>query len=146
MITIEHPKGKVQIHTQEGIGIHLIGFEKECLIEDCLLRVCTALNSMDVQIPCKKIIIKVESDEYKNPYTYDLPIAIGLYLLSKGFSGTIPFLSFQGELSMDGKAYNFKHESPVSIHKFGEGEGASFKDIIRFFVKPYISNQNERND
>lgn len=128
------PMGRVEIETQEGTGIRLIGLkEKEFEIRECLLRTLTALQNCDVKIPGKKIIINVCTALYPTSLI-DLPIAIGLYLAAKDCQKANPFphCSFQGELNLAGDILLSPVNSGQPQDKISITAATTLSDVLRF--------------
>lgn len=129
---VNFPNGRVEIETQEGIGIHLIGL-KEFEICECLLRTLTALQNCDVKIPRKKIIINVCNAPYPASLI-DLPIAVGLYLAAKDCQEANPFphCSFQGELNLGGDILLSPVISGQPQDKISITAAITLSDVLRF--------------
>ena len=66
----------------KGIGIHLVGLA-DIAVKESLLRTMTALQSIGLRIPGKKIVINLApADMHKSGSGYDLPIALGIIAAS----------------------------------------------------------------
>ena len=72
----------VEVDIAKGIGIHLVGLA-DIAVKESLLRTMTALQSIGLRIPGKKIVINLApADMHKSGSGYDLPIALGIIAAS----------------------------------------------------------------
>lgn len=92
----------VEVDINNGIGIHLVGLA-DAAVRESLLRIITALQSVGMRIPGKKIVINLApADMHKNGSGYDLPIALGVIAASGQCE--LPLLGkylIMGELGLD---------------------------------------------
>lgn len=93
----------IETSLSAGIGIHLVGLA-DAEIKECLLRTITALQSANLNVPGKKIVINIApSDLKKRNCGYDLPIALGI--VSASGQKHLPLLDKYlviGELGLNG--------------------------------------------
>lgn len=93
----------VETEVTSGVGIHLVGLA-DAAVKESLLRTITALQSMGLKIPGKKIVINLApADMHKKGSGYDVPIALGIIASSGQMD--LPLLGdymIMGELSLDG--------------------------------------------
>lgn len=81
-IGIEAVPVTVEVDIAKGIGIHLVGLA-DIAVKESLLRTMTALQSIGLRIPGKKIVINLApADMHKSGSGYDLPIALGIIAAS----------------------------------------------------------------
>lgn len=81
-IGIEAVPVTVEVDIAKGIGIHLVGLA-DIAVKESLLRTMTALPSIGLRIPGKKIVINLApADMHKSGSGYDLPIALGIIAAS----------------------------------------------------------------
>lgn len=77
-IGIEAVPVSVEVDISKGIGIHLVGLA-DTAVKESLLRIISAVESIGMRIPGKKIVINLApADLQKSGTGYDLPIAIGI--------------------------------------------------------------------
>ena len=92
----------VEVDINNGIGIHLVGLA-DIAVKESLLRIVTALQSMGMHIPGRKVVINLApADVHKKGSGYDLPIALGVIAASGQCE--LPGLSkyvIMGELGLD---------------------------------------------
>lgn len=93
----------VEVVVSTGIGIHLCGLA-DAAVKESLLRTTTALQSLGLKIPGRKIVINLApADTHKKGSGYDLPIALGVIAASEQMA--MPGLGkyvIMGELGLDG--------------------------------------------
>lgn len=93
----------VEVDIDMGIGLHLVGLA-DAAVKESLLRTTTALQSIGLKIPGKRIIINLApADLHKKGSGYDLPIALGIIAASG--QKDMPMLErcmVMGELGLDG--------------------------------------------
>jgi len=102
-VGIEAMPVTVEVDIARGIGIHLVGLA-DIAVKESLLRTITALQSLNFNIPGKKIVINLApADMRKNGSGYDLPIALGIIAASgqRSTPGLGKYL-IMGELGLDG--------------------------------------------
>lgn len=74
---------KIEISSLQGSGLTLMGLP-ESAVQEILQRVGTALENIGHQIPQQKTLINLlPLDVYKESYIYDLPVTIGLLIISQ---------------------------------------------------------------
>ena len=102
-IGIDAVKVTVEVNIERGIGIYLVGLA-DAAVKESLLRTTTALESLGLQIPGKKIVVNLApADLRKNGSGYDLPIALGIIAASgqRDLPGVGKYI-IMGELGLDG--------------------------------------------
>lgn len=87
-----------------GIGIHIVGLANTGM-KECLLRIITALQSANFNVPGKKIAVNIAPSDKKRITNsgYNLPIALGI--ISASGQKHLPLLDnylIIGELGLDG--------------------------------------------
>ena len=101
-IGIEAVPVTVEVDIAKGIGIHLVGLA-DIAVKESLLRTMTALQSIGLRIPGKKIVINLApADMHKSGSGYDLPIALGIIAASG--QSELPDIDkylIMGELGLD---------------------------------------------
>lgn len=94
---------QVETNISTGIGLHLVGLA-DAAVKESLLRTTTALQSLGMKVPGKKIVINLApADLHKKGSGYDLPIALGILAASEQMQ--MPDLEkylIMGELGLDG--------------------------------------------
>lgn len=94
---------QVETSISTGIGLHLVGLA-DAAVKESLLRTTTALQSLGLKVPGKKIVINLApADLHKKGSGYDLPIALGILAASEQMQ--MPDLErylIMGELGLDG--------------------------------------------
>lgn len=102
-IGIEAVPITVEVDITTGVGICLCGMV-DVAVKESLLRTITALQSMGLRIPGKKIVINLApADMHKKGSGYDVPIALGIIAASE--QRYLPLLErflIMGELGLDG--------------------------------------------
>lgn len=104
----------VETSISNGIGIHLVGLA-DAAVKESLLRTGTALQSLGLKIPGKKIVINLApGDLHKNGSGYDLPIALGILAASEQMHmpGTGRYV-IMGELGLDGSVRKINGALPI---------------------------------
>lgn len=104
-----------EVDITNGIGIHLVGLA-DVAVKESLLRTITALQSLGLHIPGKKIVINLApADMHKNGGGYDVPIAVGIVAASgqKELSGLGKYL-IMGELGLDGSVRAVPGALPIA--------------------------------
>lgn len=104
----------VEISVSSGIGLHLVGLA-DAAVKESLLRTTTALQSLGLKVPGKKIVINLApADLHKKGSGYDLPIALGILAASEQLS--MPGLGkyvIVGELGLDGTIRHIPGALPI---------------------------------
>lgn len=93
----------VEVNVASGIGIHLVGLA-DAAVKESLLRTVTALQSLGLKVPGKKIVINLApADMHKRGSGYDIPIALGIIAASEQMyiRGLEKYI-IMGELGLDG--------------------------------------------
>lgn len=101
-IGIDAVKVRVEVDISFGLGIHLVGLA-DVAVKESLLRIMTALQSMNLRIPGKKIVINLApADMHKKGSGFDLPIALGIIAASEQLElqGIGEYI-IMGELGLD---------------------------------------------
>lgn len=105
----------VEVSVSNGIGIHLVGLA-DVAVRESLLRTVTALQTMGMKVPGKKIVINLApADMHKKGSGYDLPIALGIIAASEQME--MPGLTdyvIVGELGLDGTVRDIAGGIPIS--------------------------------
>lgn len=105
----------VEVDINHGIGIHLVGLA-DAAVRESLLRIMTALQSLGLRIPGKKIVINLApADMHKNGSGYDLPIALGIIAASGQCN--LPRLDryiVMGELGLDASLRDVPGALPIA--------------------------------
>lgn len=95
----------VECEITNGIGIHVVGLA-DSSTKELLLRVITAMQSMDYYIPGKRIIVNLApKDLLKSSCRYDLPVLLALIAASGQDKGQLQNVSdymIVGEVGLDG--------------------------------------------
>ena len=126
----------VQVETQKGLGIHIVGLEDtECKI--ILLSVTTAMMKMGYRIPGKKIIINIEGPTC-HIWTELLGYAIMVALIeatSDEGPGIIEGAHYVGEVTLDGRVRPLTEEQYWRVLEWKRRSG---KEVIcaNSFPKP----------
>lgn len=105
---------QVEIQISKGIGLHLVGLA-DAAVKESLLRTTTALDSLGLHVPGKKIVINLApADMHKKGSGYDLPIALGILAASEQMEmpGLGKYL-IMGELGLDGKIRHIPGALPI---------------------------------
>lgn len=104
----------VETNISSGIGISVIGLV-DAAVRESLMRTSTALQSIGMRLPGKKIIISLApADLHKRGSGYDLPIALGILAASETLS--MPALEdyvIMGELGLDGTIRRIPGAIPI---------------------------------
>lgn len=112
----------VEVDITTGIGIHLVGLA-DVAVKESLLRTMTALQSMGMRIPGKKIVINLApADMHKKGSGYDVPIALGIIAASG--QGELPGLRkyiVMGELGLDASIRDIPGALPIAELAMREG-------------------------
>ena len=105
----------VEVDITSGLGIHLVGLA-DAAVKESLLRTITALQSMGLRIPGKKIVINLApADMHKKGSGYDVPIALGIIKASG--QRELPLLEdfvIMGELGLDGTVRDVPGALPIA--------------------------------
>ncbi len=105
----------VEVDINHGIGIHLVGLA-DAAVRESLLRIMTALQSLGLRVPGKKIVINLApADMHKSGSGYDLPIALGIIAASGQCA--LPDLGryvIMGELGLDASLRDVPGALPVA--------------------------------
>lgn len=101
-IGIDAVRVTVEVDISFGLGIHLVGLA-DVAVKESLLRTMTALQSMNLRIPGKKIVINLApADMHKKGSGFDLPIALGIIAASEQVElHDLDKYIIMGELSLD---------------------------------------------
>lgn len=95
----------IKVKVEQGIGIHVVGLPDHST-KECLLRICTALQSCGYNIPGRKIVVEITPNvpiELISPTDFDLPIAIGILNSSEQIKLNMRRrYTICGELGLDG--------------------------------------------
>lgn len=104
----------VEINICSGVGIYLVGMA-DMAVRESLLRITTALQSLNYNIPGRKIVVNLApADLHKHGSGYDLPIAIGILAASGQVSvDMLDKCMFMGELGLDGAIRGIKGVLPT---------------------------------
>ena len=109
---------EVQVHLSKGIPVfNIVGLPDKTIIES-RERIRAALNSLNIALPQKRIIINLApANILKEGSHYDLPIAVGLLVALQ----IIPFEKVRnsiiiGELSLSGTITGVPGVLPAAIH------------------------------
>lgn len=109
---------EVQVHLSKGIPVfNIVGLPDKTIIES-RERIRAALNSLNIALPQKRIIINLApANILKEGSHYDLPIAVGLLVALQ----IIPFKKIRnsiiiGELSLNGTITRVSGVLPAAIH------------------------------
>lgn len=92
----------IELDINLGIGIHLVGLA-DAAVKESLMRTMTALQSIGIKVPGKKIVINLApADMHKKGSGYDLPIAVAIIAAAshKELPGLGKYL-IMGELGLD---------------------------------------------
>ena len=112
----------VEVDISTGIGIHLVGLA-DVAVKESLLRTMTALQSMGMRIPGKKIVINLApADMHKKGSGYDVPIALGIIAASGQCE--LPGLGkyiIMGELGLDASIREVPGALPMAELAIREG-------------------------
>ena len=104
----------VEISISSGLGIHLVGLA-DAAVKESLLRTITALQSLGLRVPGKKIVINLApADMHKKGSGYDVPIALGIIAASQ--QRELPLLEkymIMGELGLDGSIRDIPGALPI---------------------------------
>ncbi len=124
-IGIEAVPVTVEVDISTGIGIHLVGLA-DVAVKESLLRTMTALQSMGMRIPGKKIVINLApADMHKKGSGYDVPIALGIIAASG--QSELPGLGkyiIMGELGLDASIRDIPGALPIAeLSREGGFEG-----------------------
>lgn len=126
-IGIEALPVTVEVNIASGIGIHLVGLA-DAAVKESLLRTITALQSMGLKVPGKKIVINLApADMHKKGSGYDVPIALGIIAASEQLA--MPDLGsyiIMGELGLDGTV----RPVPGALSVWEMARDAGFKGCI----------------
>lgn len=126
-IGIEALPVTVEVNIASGIGIHLVGLA-DAAVKESLLRTITALQSMGLKVPGKKIVINLApADMHKKGSGYDVPIALGIIAASEQLA--MPDLGnyiIMGELGLDGQV----RPVPGALSVWEMARDAGFKGCI----------------
>lgn len=105
----------VETNVSGGIGLHLVGLA-DAAVKESLLRTTTALQSLGLKVPGKKIVINLApADLHKKGSGYDLPIALGIAAASEQLR--MPGLEkyvIMGELGLDGTVRTVPGALPIA--------------------------------
>lgn len=104
----------VEVNVANGIGLHLVGLA-DAAVKESLLRTTTALQSMGLKVPGRRIVINLApADMHKKGSGYDLPIALGIIAASEQLE--MPDLGryvIMGELGLDGTVRSIPGALPI---------------------------------
>ncbi len=104
----------VEVDITHGIGIHLVGLA-DAAVKESLLRIVTAMQTLEFRIPGKKIVINLApADMHKKGSGYDLPIALGIIAASE--QRELPLIDkflIMGELGLDGTVRSVPGSLPM---------------------------------
>lgn len=115
----------VEVNVASGIGIHLVGLA-DAAVKESLLRTVTALQSLGLKVPGKKIVINLApADMHKRGSGYDVPIALGIIAASEQMyiRGLEKFI-VMGELGLDGTVRTIPGALPIVEMARDEGFSA----------------------
>ncbi|MBD3581217.1 YifB family Mg chelatase-like AAA ATPase [Flavobacterium selenitireducens] len=117
----------IEVHTDKGIGYHLVGLPDNA-IKESAYRIAAALKNNNLHFPGKKITINMApADLRKEGSAYDLTIALGILVASGQLKpDDISHYVIMGELSLDGKLQPIKGALSIGIKAQQEG----FKGFI----------------
>ncbi len=104
----------VETNISSGIGLHLVGLA-DAAVKESLLRTTTALQSLGLKSPARKIVINLApADLHKKGSGYDLPIALGILAASEQLSmpGIGKYVII-GELGLDGTVRHIPGALPI---------------------------------
>jgi len=117
----------VEVSIDIGINFLMVGLPDNA-VKESQQRIDSALRSMGMKIPGKKIIINMApADIRKEGSSYDLTIAVGILAANENISiSRISDYIIMGELSLDGTIQPIKGALPIAI----EAQRKKFKGII----------------
>jgi len=117
----------IEVHTDKGIGYHLVGLPDNA-IKESAYRIAAALKNNNLHFPGKKITINMApADLRKEGSAYDVTIALGILVASGQLNpDAISQYVIMGELSLDGKLQPIKGALSIAIKAQQEG----FKGFI----------------
>lgn len=106
----------------QGFGYNLVGLPDKA-VQESWLRILTAFNNTELEMPRKKIVINMApADIKKEGSAYDLTIAAGILAASEQINpDKISKFMIMGELSLDGSLLPIKGALPIAIQAMKEG-------------------------
>lgn len=132
---IDSRKITIECNLGQGIGYDLVGLP-DGAVREGNHRIIPALMNNNYAFPGKKLTINMApADIRKEGSAYDLPIAIGILLVSEQVEIVdVEDYIIMGEMSLDGSLQPIKGALPIAL--------AALKDRFKHFILP-LENANE---
>lgn len=133
----------VEVEVSKGIGIHVVGMPDD-EVKQSLLRVVTAMQSMGLRIPGKKIVININGRPLKWFELLDYAILVSVSTAtSKEAPGIIADAYYLGETSLDGRIYPLTEEQFYKVLQWKYQHGGTVNGDAKLLCSNAICGKLE---